>query len=328
MYRDNDFIYEAIANFEEYSGLKVNVESTRNEYDAVLQIQHYSFCVWAKASARKSNVGIILEQIQQYDKNKNWILIADYLAKDVAEILRQQNCNYIDGAGNANIRTNNLFIHIEGKKKEKKEKKNQSRAFQEVGLKLLLLLISDEQSLQLSFRALAEKTDISLGSVSYIFQELEDSGFILKTKQRRILKNLDVLIERWVIAYNEVLKPRLLRKKYSTKRDDIEFFYEFSNAEEIYWGGEPAAKILTASLRPAIYTIYYNGELPKMSIGLKLIPDSNGNIEVYNMFWTDDLKFKYPNTAPPLVVYADLMGTESSRNAEAAKIIMDNELQY
>lgn len=326
MYKDNDFIYEAIANLEEYSGLRINVESARKDYDAVLEIQGQTFYVEAKASARKSNVGIILEQIQQNDKNKNWILIADYLAKDVAEILRQQNYNYIDGAGNANIRTNNLFIHVEGKKKEKKEKKNQSRAFQEVGLKLLLLLISDEKSLQLSYRALAEKTDISLGSVSNIFQELKDAGFILKTKQRRILKNFDVLIERWVIAYNEILKPRLLRKKYSTKRDDIEFFHEFSKDQEIYWGGEPAAKVLTKSLRPAIYTIYYNGELPKMSVGLKLIPDNNGNIEVYNMFWTADLKLKYPNTAPPLVVYADLMGTESSRNAEAAKIILDNGL--
>lgn len=325
-YRESDIIYEAIASLEEYAGLKISVETNRRDYDAILEIRGERFYVEAKINARKSNIGIILSQLKSQGIKKNWLLITDYLARDVAEILQNEHLNYLDTAGNANIKTDNLFILVQGKKKEKKEKKNQSRAFQEVGLKLLLLLISDEQSLQLSYRALAEKTDISLGSVSNIFQELEESGFILKTKQRRILKNLDVLIERWVIAYNEILKPRLLRKKYSTKRDDIEFFHEFSKDQEIYWGGEPAAKVLTKSLRPAIYTIYYNGELPKMSVGLKLIPDNNGNIEVYNMFWTADLKLKYPNTAPPLVVYADLMGTNSSRNAEAAKIILDNGL--
>ena len=326
MYKDNDFIYEAIANLEEYSGLRINVESARKDYDAVLEIQGQTFYVEAKASARKSNVGIILEQIQQYDKNKNWILIADYLAKDVAEILRQQNYNYIDGAGNANIRTNNLFIYVEGKKKEKKEKKNQSRAFQEVGLKLLLLLTSDEQSLQLSYRALAEKTDISLGSVSNIFQELEDSGFILKTKQRRTLKNLDVLIERWVIAYNEILKPRVLRKKFRFANEASNILLLDNVPLGFLWGGESAANIITGYLKSSNHTIYYDGDLSFLLNHLRLIPDNNGNVEVYNTFWTDDLKLKYPNTAPPLVVYADLMGTNSSRNAEAAKIILDNGL--
>ena len=78
---------------------------------------------------------MILSQLEVQDKNKQWLLIADYLAKDVAEILQKENHNYLDVAGNASIKTNNLFIFIEGKKKEAAEKKNQSRAFQEAGLK-------------------------------------------------------------------------------------------------------------------------------------------------------------------------------------------------
>ena len=64
------------------------------------------------------------------DKNKQWLLIADYLAKDVAEILQKENHNYLDVAGNASIKTNNLFIFIEGKKKEAAEKKNSQSARQ------------------------------------------------------------------------------------------------------------------------------------------------------------------------------------------------------
>lgn len=49
--------------------------------------------------------------------------MVDYLAKDVAEVLQQQNYNYIDVAGNAHIKVGELFIFIEGKKKKSKEKK-------------------------------------------------------------------------------------------------------------------------------------------------------------------------------------------------------------
>ena len=110
MYRETDIIYEAVANLEEFTGLKINVETNRREYDAVIQIDGQTFYVEAKTNARKSNIGMILSQLEVQDKNKQWLLIADYLAKDVAEILQKENHNYLDVAGNASIKTNNLFI--------------------------------------------------------------------------------------------------------------------------------------------------------------------------------------------------------------------------
>ncbi len=326
MYRETDIIYEAIANLEEYTGLKINVETGRREYDAVIKIDGQTFYVEAKTNARKSNIGMILSQLEVQDKNKQWLLIADYLAKDVAEVLQKENHNYLDTAGNASIKTNNLFIFIEGKKKEVAEKKNQSRAFQEVGLKLLLFLISDPENLQMSYRALAEKTNISLGSVSNIFRELEDSDFILKTHKKRVFKKMEVLLERWVIAYNEILKPRILRKKYRLINENANFLTTDNQNFGFVWGGETAAGFITNYLKSSNYTLFYDGDLSVLIKNLKLIPDTQGNVEVYNTFWTDDLKLKYDNTAPPLVVYADLMGTNSSRNIEAAKMILENGL--
>ena len=326
MYKETDIIYEAVANLEAHTGLNISVETGRREYDAIIQLDGQTLCVEAKANARKSNIGMILSQLEMQDKNKKWLLVADYLAKDVAEILQKESHNYLDVAGNAFIKTNNLFIFIEGKKKRSKDKKNQSRAFQEVGLKLLLLVISDAESLQLSYRTIAEKTNISLGSVSNIFGELQDSGFILKTHKMRVLKNMDTLLERWVIAYNEILKPRILRKKYRLANTDSSFL-DINNQElGFVWGGESAASLITNYLKSSNYTIYYDGDLSVLTKNLRLIPDNNGNVEVYQTFWTEDLQLKYQNTAPPLVVYADLMGTNSARNIEAAKIILENGL--
>ena len=325
-YKESDIIYEAIANLEKYTGMQINVETARQEYDAILEIQGHTFYVEAKSNARKSNIGIILSHLKNQSPDKKWLLIADFIAKEVAQILKQENCNYLDTAGNASIKTDNLFIVIEGKKKLSQDRKNQSRAFQEAGLKLLLLLISDPHSLHSSYRELSEKTNVSLGSVSNIIKELEENDFILITQNNRILKNKDTLIERWVTSYNEVLKPRVLRKKFRLTNDNLNFSLSENNQLGFVWGGESAANIMTNYLKSSHHTIYYDGDMSILLNTLKLIPDTNGNIEVYSSFWTDDLKLKYGNTAPPLVVYADLMGTNNSRNIEAAKMILENGL--
>ena len=270
MYRETDIIYEAIANLEEYTGLKINVETDRREYDAVIQIEGQTFYVEAKANARKSNIGMVLSKLEVQDKNKKWLHVADYLAKDVANNLQKKKHNYLDVAGNASIKTDKLFIFIEGKKKESVEKKNQSRAFQEVGLKLLLLFISDPENLQMSYRAFAEKTNISLGSVSNIFRELEESDFILKTNKKRVFKKMDVLLERWIIAYNEILKPRILRKKYRLANEDVNFLNTQNEFLGFVWGGESAAGFITNYLKSSNYTIYYDGELSSLAKNLKL----------------------------------------------------------
>ncbi len=326
MRRETNIIYEAIANLEEITGQTINAKTKHLQYDAIITIGKHTFYVESKTSARKSNVGLILSRFQELNANKNWLLVVDYLAKDVAKILQQHNYNYLDTAGNAHIKAGKLFIHVEGKKNPFKEKKNQSRAFQEVGLKLLLLLISDPQCLQISYRELADKTGISLGSVSNIFTELKDAGFLFTTKGKRVLKNMDALLDRWVIAYNEILKPRMFRKKYRLANEDNDFINLNTAELGFVWGGEAAAGIISHYFKSNQYSIYYDEDLPTLIRNLKLVPDNTGNIEVYNTFWTKDLNLKYPNTAPPLVLYADLIGSNSSRNIEVAKIILENGL--
>lgn len=248
--------------------------------------------------------------------------------KKTAKELQQNNINYLDASGNAFIKTDNFFVYIEGRKAKINKKTNQTRAFQEAGLKLLLLLISNPETLQFSYRELAEKTGIALGSVSNIFKELEESHYLLKTKNKRVLKNQDEIIERWVIAYNELLKPRSFRKKMRALGNEFNVNGVLNNSDlQLYFGGEPGGELLTGHLKPQDYIIYTDEETSKVVKELKLVPDEYGNIELYSKFWTDGLDLRNHKTAaPPLVVYADLLSTRNNRNIETAKIIIENGL--
>lgn len=327
MYRNNDFVYEAIASLEEIIGIPIAIESIREVYDVVLQINNETFYCNAKRNAKNANYGIIMSALKNTNHSKNNIVIADYLTKKTAEKLKQNGINYLDASGNAFIKGKDFFVYVEGRKAKINKKTNQTRAFQEAGLKLLLMLISNPETLQFSYRELAEKTGIALGSVSNIFKELEESHYLLKTRNKRVLKNQDEIIERWVIAYNELLKPRSLRKKMRALEKELNVNNIINSSDlQLYFGGEPGGELLTGYLKPKDYIIYTDEDTSKVAKELKLVPDEDGNIELYSKFWTDSLPLKNEHTAPPLVIYADLLGTGNNRNIETAKIILENGL--
>jgi hypothetical protein len=94
------------------------------------------------------------------------------------------------------------------------------------------------------------------------------------------------------------------------------------------WGEEPAASLLTNYLSPEKFTIYTNNSWQGLVRGLKIIPDDTGAIEILKIFWDEEGKYREKHIVPPLIIYADLMGSHIGRNIETAKIILENELSY
>ena len=328
MYKDYDFVYQAIASLERIMGIPIAVEHLGKERAAILHINEEEFYCVVKKNGKNANYGIIKSALSGIDHLKNRVIIADYLTKSTTRELKKNDINYLDASGNTFIKTDDIFISVEGRKSKINKHTNQSRAFQEAGLKLLLLLISNPETLQLTYRELVERTGIGLGSVSNIFKELEANHYLLQNKGKRILKKQDEIIQRWVVAYNELLKPRIFRSKMRAidKNLDVSSYLSIRGLK-LYFGGEPGGLILTGNLKPKDYTIYTDEELSSVANKLKLVPDEFGNIELYSRFWSDHLNLENDYTAPALVVYADLIGTGSDRNIEIAKLIFENGLQ-
>jgi len=334
MYKKHDFIYDAAFRLEELINIPVEVESRKKEHDTLLTLNEKQFVIEANPEVRASNKGIVLSNLNELQERSNRpiIVIAKFIATDIAREFKEQEINYIDIAGNTFIKNQKLFIYISGQQSHKLAKTNQSRAFQEAGIKLIFNLLKTPENLQFSYRELSELTGISIGSVSNVIKELEDLNFILKTNKKRILKNTRDLLDRWIIAYNDVLKPRILKKRmrFANYKD-----YNSWNTLPIHeiedinlWGGEPAAAILTGQLQPEIFTIYTNASWQNVAMKLKLVPDEKGDIEILHMFWKEKKKFREKYITPSLLVYADLISSGHERNIEIAKQLINNELQY
>ncbi len=332
MNRTNDILYEAVVNLERLINLPIEVESSGDTYDATLRIKNTLFIVEAKPTMRTSNQGLIMSQLEAIRKvdNKPLIFVAEYISKSAANQLRDRGINYLDVAGNAYINTGDLAIYVEGQKRNVKQKTNQSRAFQEAGLKILFYILRAPENIEHSYREIANGVDVALGSVSNVMTEIEELNYLLRTKERRVLKNKQNLLERWLVEYNANLKPRILRS--TMKFVQPNGAKNWQNIElntyhgEILWGGEPAAAVLTGNLKPEKFTLYSNKELPVIARALSLVPDKDGNVEVLQKFWRDD---KENNTiVPALLIYADLINSGFGRNIEVANYILNNELQH
>ncbi|ALU27483.1 replication/maintenance protein RepL [Myroides odoratimimus] len=213
MYRDNDYIYDAITALQETSKLVIEIYSNRGEYDGIVDIEGEQFYMFAKKDARLIHANLIVNEIvnhQSFKKEKNYIVIADYIANESKEVFKNNNVNYLDTSGNAYIYTKKLRIYIDGRKKSKNETNSSgSKIFQDAGIKLLYVLLSNKDAINYSLRELSANAAIALGSVSNIMKELQEENFIIKSSKGRHLKNREVLLQKWVAAYNEVLKPKI-----------------------------------------------------------------------------------------------------------------------
>jgi hypothetical protein len=335
MFKDKEIIHEALFRLEQLTGTKSEVISQSDKIDAFLTIADKKFISEVKSEVRASNKGMVLSRINEL-KNNNEVpvlLIAKYIASDIATEFQNRNINYIDTAGNAFLKEGELFIFITGQKTQKISKTNQSRAFQEAGIKLIFCLLDGPENLQLPYRSIADIAGIAVGSISNIINELIDLAFILKIdSKRKQLKNTRELLNRWIISYNDILRPRLVKKKMRfSSGNDIEKWKNISlhKIEGVnLWGGEPGASIITNQLKPSFFTIYTDGNWQNIAKELKLIPDEQGVIEILGTFWDTSDCDAQNKTVPALLIYADLISSGYERNIQIANEILENELQH
>lgn len=330
---ENDILFSAVENLKKWIQLPLNIKEINGRgVDAVLKIgDTQEYHVEIKREVHKSNIPNILRKLSVMVLDFP-ILIAQSISKSATEILKKENINYIDMAGNCFIKDDErLYIQIEGKKLEGIEKQKKHIAFNKNGIKLIYAFLLDENLVNQSYKIMAKTSNISQSTIGNILNDLKDRQFLIQiNRDVKKLNNKQELLERWLQAYNEKLKPSLSRGKFRFLPNKISNWKNMNLGVESFWGGEPAADILTDYLSPGEWTIYSNRHKFDLIKNLHLVPDpKEGNVNLYNTFWNlDEDIFDNSNLQiiNPLLVYADLIGTNDSRNFETAKKIYEHEL--
>lgn len=268
------------------------------------------------------------------EQNLPTLVISKIIYPKIAAKLIEMGINYIDATGNLYINEKNVYILITGKKTTVNTIHTKSRLFGETGIKLLFVLLQDEEAAHLSYRELADAVQISPASISILYKEMIRNGYLLEEEgvHKRLLRKRE-LLQRWVNGFREVLRPKLVIGSYQSLKKDFVRNYATLPIDEWSgsWGGEPAAAIYTNYLIPETLTLF----IPKDEKGwmkkMGLVPvNDNQDIDILRYFWDiNNPLFKIrANVVPPLLAYAELAASEDSRNLETAQKIYDEYLQF
>ena len=268
--------------------------------------------------------------IQQAVEHQPLILIAETIAPAAKKRLKENRIAYLEVNGNTHIENDGWLIQIDTNLAVANDKRAVNRAFTKTGLKLIFHLLYNPGAINDPYRKLAEETGIALGNITYIIDGLKEANYILPLNKNEIrLKNIPALLERWITGYRETLRPTLYVGTFHFGNIGLQENWQIQNVKDFgaVWGGEPAGDLLTNYLKPERFQLYIGENVIPLQAKLRLVPDKNGNVDVFRQFWRkeNDPPELY---APPLLVYTDLLITEEPRCIETANKIYDKYLKH
>jgi hypothetical protein len=173
-------------------------------------------------------------------------------------------------------------------------------------------LLQHKDAINTTQRHIAAATHVALGSIPQVMDGLVQSGYLIaKNKKQLVWLNKENALQRWIMEYGTVLRPKLSKGRFSFDGDWNQLPLDHTQTQ---WGGERAAEILTQYLRPEKAVLYTRESRVDLMKRYRLKPDADGEIEVLDMFWQPE---EAP-VVPHLLIYADLLLEGGKRNHEIA----------
>jgi hypothetical protein len=254
------------------------------------------------------------------------LLVADYVNPRLAETLREHAIQFVDTAGNAHLARGPLLVFIKGQRPTEPVgatgREVKGRPFQATGLQVLFALLCRPDLVNQPYREIAARANVAHGTVGWVMPELRRLGHLVEVGGKRRLANAERLLTRWVEAYAETLRPRLLLGRYAAERLELPPGFD-APRYGLLLGGEPAAARMTRHLRPGTATFYGKRPETRLLIDLRLHPDPEGNVDIRRRFWDFD---DAGDLVPPLLVYADLLAIGDARCVEAAREVHERHI--
>ncbi len=335
MENEKEILTAAIERIDAVAGVNIEVAevatSTKpTDWAAVIWLKHdgkkYKFLAEIKKGVTTSTAHLVARRLMEVapEKKAALLLITDYVSERVGEMLRGMDVQYLDAAGNAHLHAGGVHIFIEGKKRaETGRTRTGGDPFGWAGLKVVFTLLCAEELRNAAYRDIAKAAGVALGTVGGVLTELERRKFLMRFRGGAKLRNPKELVQVWVTAYIEKLRPKLLLGRFEAI-EGLDTHEAIRNGALL--GAETGAMWLQKYLKPGIDTLYITGSTAELFAPLRLRKKPEGSLELRRQFW----EFEYPERklgiTPPLLMYADLIAVGDPRTIEAEEMIYDEYL--
>ena len=319
-------IQEALNALHDQTGLEAETEfRMQPPVDAVIAIKRgpkvWHFNVEVKAWLNKTTLALLKERMREGIGER--MLVTRYITTGQADELRGMNLAFLDTEGNAFINQQDLYVLIKGQGVGRERGTRKGDIFRPAELKVLFAFLSQKGLEAKTHEQIKEMTGVGLGTINRLIRALELAGYILKLKgQTRRLVRKKELLDQWVMAYPQRLRPKQMIGRFTGPREPWWMNID-PIAFDAQWGGEIAAKYLTQYLKPQLVTLYAAKQPDDLIVKQRLRKDLQGDVEILKRFWNFPKLNERANVVPALLVYADLLATGDERNIETAQMIYE-----
>jgi hypothetical protein len=285
--KEAEIMERAIEAFKQQTQIKAKWKATPNQtLDGVIDLYFdknnpVHFLVEVKREIRNNHLMKLLDIKKRFE---HLMVVAENVQPKVKEELQRHNIGYMETNGNIYLRIPpEYFIWIDHKK-PKAITKDVNRAFTKTGLKVLFLFLQDEANINRTYREIAALAEVGLGNVNNIIKGLKALRLLVNKNAREyVLAEKKSLLEKWIQAYDDRLKPTIHLGNYRFLNNDA--FFKWRNlrlkSDVTFWGGEPAGDLYTNNLNPEILTLYTTETRAEVMKNYRLVPDEKGNVHVY-----------------------------------------------
>lgn len=177
-------------------------------------------------------------------------------------------------------------------------------------------------------RTIGTAAGVSTTAVTDMVGRLQDEGQISLRKGSRVFRPTRALVERWLVGYRDLVRPRLVVGRFALPQDREYMLARVLDAalgSGWAWGGGRADRLLGGLYSAPEITLHLNITRHTEQAGFPLRPDPGGVVEVLGV----PGPIAWPATAGdgvhPLLVYSELRIARDRRAWEAAEALAERQ---
>lgn len=234
--------------------------------------------------------------------------------------LSESGLNFIDRAGNAFLKFPGMYIDIRGRQIPDETRENgiskRGSIFPKAYLRVIFVLLAYPQLLGAKVAEIADSAGVSPATVSGAFQMLVSEGYLVVEGRYRRLRYGRKLVKVWAEHYRTGLLPSLQERRVQgpSPQEWRKILKDYPHDYGL--SGENALAALGFGIAPESSTVYGSYPWKHVMVDYRLRQDSEGSTILREKFWKEPSSEKGGATVPELLIYADCLATQDSRQIE------------
>lgn len=249
-----------------------------------------------------------------------WLLCAPYISGAMGQRLAAERLCYVDAVGNCHIEIDGLVVaHAEGKKRPR------GLGPRAPGIKshqLLFALLAQPELVEAPARKVALAAGIGKSAAYELIGQLNQQGLLDYNPGGVGLRSARALLDRWLSAYADVVRPSWLRARCQSAITDpreLESLIARICEDSVWALGGSAAASRMLSVARGTETVVHMAEVPAdLLLKLRAVPAPNGSLTVLQTPGTLAYQGVSAHLAHPLLIFSELLSSSEPHVARTA----------